>query len=222
MKNLDDDCGDAKFLEDADNESSEDESLASEAEESSPSGYESLTWISALTRALELRTRLLMDLLPMIQQVVTSTERGHRPLKSTISKAFEMSQAGQRWYLQVLDKFAKIDDKLAQRLGEANSQRYDDLRKLKSLDFLAEEPDQTKSLFRPLTTIGDSGLGTSIMTPTNEAASITSHSSFVSSVADSALRRVPKTPAAVISGEPFECEICFRTLSSIKSRTQWK
>src|ERR1700753_3396495 len=137
----------------------------------------------------------------MIQQVVTSAERGHRPLKNQQPATFKMSDAANRWYLQILDKYGRIDDRLARRFGEANRQRYAELRQLKARNMSTTVPgeqiEQAKSLFRPLTTIRDSGLGTSIITPVKELASVASHSSFASSAADGTSRRVPKTPAAV-------------------------
>ena len=209
-----------------DSDTSDAESIASEGGRAPDPKPETELWMTSLLRVLGLRTRLLMELLPMIQQVVTTAERGQRPVKSQRLEGFEMSDAANRWYLQVLDKFGHINDGLARRLGEANRQRYDELRKLKFRASSATLPvldlEQGKSLFRPATTLRDSGLGTSIITPAKPPASVVSHSSFLSSVADSTSRRVPKAPAAVATGESFECDICYHVQSSIRSRTQWK
>jgi hypothetical protein len=140
-----------------------------------------------------------------------------------------MSDAASHWYFQVLDKFENIDKILAQRLGQANCQRFDDLRQLKEKDLPISLPrgvhEPEKSTFRPPTTIRDSGLGTSIITPVMEsnrkAASVTSGSSFASNDEESTSRRVPKTPAAVARLEPFECEICGQTVL-LRTRKQWK
>ncbi|EXJ67422.1 uncharacterized protein A1O5_09435 [Cladophialophora psammophila CBS 110553] len=207
-----------------DEESSNDES-ASDGEDKSPSPR-TKPWTTALLRVLRFRTKLLMDLLPTIQQILTTTERGQRPDKTRPSSKFHASEAARQWVRQVFDRFQDADESLAERLGEANAQRYDELRPDKdqsdSAVVLHEGVDQAKSLFRPATTIRDSGLGTSIITPAEMPASVASQSSFLPSIADGTSRRVPKTPDAVALGIPFQCEICTRTLSTIKDRTQWK
>lgn len=184
------------------------------------------TLIDALLRVLDLRTRLLMQILPTIEQVVASSERGNRPPKKAKEEAFQMSSAADLWYRQILDKFGDIDDALAQRLGEANRQRFDDLRRVRaratSTTINVQDIEQAKSYFHPLASIRDSGLGTSIVTPTEAPMSVASHSSFASSIIDGTSRRVPKTPAAVSLGEPLTCEICCQVLLSIRTRTQWK
>lgn len=167
-----------------------------------------------------------MELLPTIQQILTTAERGKRHMKGRVPQNFSVSEAARQWVRQVFDKFEDADEALAERLGQANSQRYEEIRRLKGQTDahaqLAEEPDGTKTLFRPPTTIHDSGLGTSIITPADVPASNASHSSFASSVADDSSRRVPKTPEAVAQSKPFECEICGSLVSTIKNRAQWK
>ena len=137
-----------------------------------------------------------------------------------------MSNAAQQWIRQVFDKFENANVALAERLGEANAQRYDEIRRLKSQHDepaeLVPPSDSAKFLFRAPNTIHDSGLGTSIMTPVDDSLSVASHSSLASSAADESSRRVPKTPKAVTQGKAFECEICGSLRSNIKNRAEWK
>lgn len=208
----------------ADGDSSEEESEYGDLEgANSPGRSENVT---SLLPALRFRTRLLMDLLPIIQQILISTEYGNRPRKRLQTVEFYVSEAAREWVRQIIDRFEQADNALADRLGEANRQRYDDLRRLKDEEESTVDPpeelEKTKSQFRPLTTARDSGLGTSIITPVETPASVASHSSFVSSLADGTSRRVPKTPDGVARGEPFQCEICGQTLRTITNRAQWK
>lgn len=172
--------------------------------------------ISSLLRVLNLRTRLLMDLCPTIEHITTSIEYGSRPKDKRIPLVFHVSDAAQQWVRQILDRFELADSSLAERLGEANWQRYNKLRGQKDGDTQTEEP---KSVFHPLR---DSALGTSILTPTQNSLSSASHSSFASSIAEQGVRRVPKTPDAVSTGAPFVCEICGNTVTNVRNRTQWK
>ncbi|KAJ9615800.1 hypothetical protein H2200_001877 [Cladophialophora chaetospira] len=211
---------------------------ADEDSEAIPIAAQQTPWAKALLRALTFRTKLLMELLPTLQQILMSTERAeHQPRMRQQHKS-RVSEVAQQWVRQVFDKFPKADSLLAERLGRVNAQRYDELRRLKtrkdtSPDLSDERPGNfidsfedsspAQALFRAPTTIyHDSGLGTSIVTPSNIPLSDASYSSFASSVADGTSRRVPKTPDAVAQGTPFACGICGHKLSTIRSRTHWK
>ncbi|KIW23483.1 uncharacterized protein PV07_11677 [Cladophialophora immunda] len=208
-----------------DEEDSDAESVSGGDEDDSP-WPPAESWATTLLRVLSFRTRLLMDLLPTIQQILTTSERGYRPYKTQPPSKFHASEAARHWIRQILDRFQDADGPLAERLGEANSQRYDELRREKdpsdSTFIITEGAARPKSFFRPAITIYDSGLGTSIITPGAIPASAASHSSFLPSLADGTSRRVPKTPNAVALGIPFNCEICGHRLTTIKDRTQWK
>ncbi|KAL9617348.1 MAG: hypothetical protein Q9160_007878 [Pyrenula sp. 1 TL-2023] len=174
--------------------------------------------VSRFLRILNVRSRLLMELCPAIDQITLSTTLGHRPQRLQVPTIFHVSDAAQQWVRQIFDKFEHIDNALAERLGEANWQRYHRLRAQTNEDHMANA-QQPKSLFRPLE---DSALGTSIATPTQIAYSLASHSSFASSTADSGSRRVPKIPGAALLGEAFTCEVCGKSISNVRNRTQWK
>ena len=79
------------------------------------------------------------DLLPIIEQASLAVERRQPMLKHADPETFQLSAAAQQWYGQVLDKFAKIDDALARRLGEANRQRFEELRQLRDPDPTVDE-----------------------------------------------------------------------------------
>lgn len=188
------------------------------------------TWVLILLRTLTFRTRLLMQILPTIQQILTTAELAECQKANDTPISFHVSENARQWVRQIFDKFENADKRLAERLGQANAQRYDEIRKLNSQtdpssidQAVGSAEGPTKSLFRPPTTFHDSGVGTSILTPAEIAASVASHSSFAQSLAESSSRRVPKTPKAVVSGRKrFECAICGNMVSGIKNRTQWK
>jgi len=73
---------------------------------------------------------------------------------------------------------------------------------------------QVQSAFAPVSKFHDSGLGTSMA----------SHSSFVSTEAESSLGRlrVPPTPDAVGNGLSFDCFVCGQRQAKIKNRVDWK
>jgi hypothetical protein len=87
-----------------------------------------------------------------------------------------------------------------------------------------EEQEIAHSTFLPVSKFHDSGLGTSVPAQSDHAFSIASHTSFLSSHAESedGKARVPPTPEQVAEGQPFDCAICGQTLTSIKSRIDWK
>jgi hypothetical protein len=207
----------------ASQQNSEAESASSSDETSNSDGATINALMTKLLRPIGLRTRLLMKLLPLIKQTVEVTERGYRPDKFQKAESFQMENAAGYWYLQILDRFNSIDKVLAQRLGQANYQRFKDLRRPRTAAESEQEP--RNSIFRPPATVHDSGIGTSILRPVVEsgrdAPSVASGSSFASNEEESTSRRVPKTPAAVLLGEPFECRICGQKIL-LRSRTQWK
>src|SRR5277367_4278797 len=81
-----------------------------------------------------------------------------------------------------------------------------------------------KSTFRPVSLFHDSGLGTSMPSRSQYAASNASHTSFLSIETDAAKGRlrVPITPVEVGEGIAFTCFICAQRLSGIRNRVDWK
>jgi len=173
---------------------------------------------------------LLMNLLPSLQHVLEYSIREERDKQAVIRDQFQVSKAASAYISIVREKFARAEDDLVARLGEANWQRH--IRIRKRLEQCAQETFEpeveipiAKSLFRPISTFHDSGLGKSISAATVRiAASVVSHSSFRTSATEGGIGslRVPETPEEVALGLAFQCSICGKTLTTIKDRYQWK
>lgn len=169
----------------------------------------------------------LMDLLPGLER--SSRVHQHTPMDYIDpSPVFQVSEPASPFVSLVLDRFRKASPRLAQRLGEANWQRYVRIRARMGAndgDLLAHtEPVIPCSVFNPVSLFRDSGLGTTVVASSKYAMSTASHTSFVSSLADvnKGSLRVPDEPAEVALGKPFTCAICGHKLYNIKTRIDWK
>jgi hypothetical protein len=170
-----------------------------------------------------------MDICPTLEQIYRTAQL--RPTKSLRNAplTFHVTDAAQPYVLQVHDKYRQADMPLVRRLGEANWQRYKELRRDKhaiaaGADAHVPKAEIPKSVFRPVSGFHDSGLGTSLLAKSQIAISVASHSSFQSGAAgdDRHQMRVPKTPEEVALGKPFDCYLCHRTLSTLRNRVDWK
>lgn len=149
---------------------------------------------------------------------------------------FRLSDPAKIYVALVQEKYRNAPDQLVDRLGESNWQRHKNVREqMESIkrhpqerDELVEEekapvqdPDGLCSAFRPHSAFHDSGIGTSVPSYTNYAAS---HSSFQSSNTEGERRsiRVPPTPKEVGAGKHFQCHFCGCTPKNINNRIDWK
>ena len=202
----------------------------SESEGGDTSSTESSSDVYSFLRC---RTECLLDLVPTIERNLVHAEKIITKLPAT-KISFSMSEAARPFVLRIADKFIDANIKLVERLGEANWQRFVQIR-----DRIGETSDHNhtidpvqemhckdvpQSLSTPRTLFHDSGIGTSVAPGTRYAASVASHTSFISSNAegDYGSLRVPATPAEVFEGKPFRCFICNSILSSIRTRVDWK
>lgn len=169
----------------------------------------------------------LMDLLPGLER--SSRVQQQTPMNDIVhSPVFQVSEPASPFVSLVLDRFRKANPRLAQRLGEANWQRYVRIRaQIGAID--EDEHARTDSVipcsvFNPVSLFRDSGLGTTVAASSNYAMSTHSHTSFVSSLADinNGSLRVPDEPVEVALGKPFTCWICGHKLYNIKTRIDWK
>ena len=153
----------------------------------------------------------LMDLVPSMEGSLAHVQLAENHHVAPVRVPFTVSDLARPWVQNVSDKFELADRALVERLGESNWQRYVTIR-ARSGSSGAETVEEAKSIFI------DSGLGSSI------AASVASHTSFVSSIAADGTSplRVPPTPKEVEVGESFKCEICGYRLFNIKNRVDWK
>jgi hypothetical protein len=168
----------------------------------------------------------LMDLLPSMEDTLNYADQTNLDEQASAPTEFQVSGPAQTYVLNVYDRFAEADSRLVERLGEANWQRHTALRMgLEGQTETTLKVQETpKSVFIPVSMFHDSGLGSSVPAMSSYAATVASHSSFVSSLAekDSGSLRVPSTPKKVSEGVPFTCNICGHKLSRIKNRVDWK
>ena len=173
---------------------------------------------------LQSRIDCLMDLVPTMEQSLAHTQAlGMVPATGI---PFTVSEAARPFVLNVLDKFPLADSKLIERLGESNWQRYETIRatmdQITKHTVFGKEPPQ--SIFTPYSVFHDSGMGTSMASASHYAASVASHTSFISSQVEegNSTMRVPPTPPEVAINEPFECFLCGHELFKIRNRVDWK
>lgn len=168
----------------------------------------------------------LMDLLPSIERTALAVKEIPESEMDTThnSVPFKVSKPAYAYVLQVRDKFPQADNKLMERLGEANWQRRLRIREKPDESVGVAAVETAKSIFMPVSMFHDSGLGTSIPSQSSYAATAVSYSSFRTTATENQVGtyRVPPTPREVFDDVPFTCEICGHLLRNIKSRVDWK
>jgi hypothetical protein len=189
--------------------------------------------MSKAVTSLKISAGCLMDLLPSMENTLNCANSELRNTRNSQPIAFEVSGPAQPYVLNVLDRFSKADARLVERLGEANWQRHTTLRNIEgpttqdassAKGVISEVQAVPKSFFFPVSLFHDSGLGSSLPTQSSYAASVASHSSFMSDLVENENGglRVPSTPKEVFEKVPFTCQICGHVLSRIKNRIDWK
>ncbi|KAL6716241.1 hypothetical protein ACLMJK_005807 [Lecanora helva] len=199
-------------------------------------------------KMLQVRINNLMDMLPTIEHCVQMDQLpSYEESVTDRLNHGEANPISNSMILLIRDKFKFIDVSLANRLGEANWERFRRMRRLypdsKTLFGADEAYDSGEdesgrdyvrkkevtsnggvpSYFQPFSNFQDSGLGASLRPNSLSAASMASHTSFLSTKsAAEGVHRVPPTPAKVAEGLPFKCPFCDRILQSIRNRIQWK
>jgi hypothetical protein len=182
------------------------------------------------TKELQWHMTSLMDLLPSIQHSLSSEERSREAARQVLpTESIHVSSAAEPYVSQIRDKFCRISLHLAERFGEANWQRFVRIREQMSRigcagERILEVKDAPLSSFVPVSKFHDSGLGTSNPARSPLAASVASHTSFLSNQTDGekGTFRVPPTPSEVADGLPFVCSICGQVLKKISNRIEWK
>lgn len=145
----------------------------------------------------------------------------------TDSPEFFVSPLARHFVQRVKDRFTNIDPLLAERLGQANWQRSEKLKRI------ASGEDTTIAMLGKPTSIGgsafhDSALGTLFSTKASVPAvprSVASHSSFASSMTGENKRgvlRVPPIPSLLQDGVSRVCTVCNKTRKDISNRISWK
>ena len=195
---------------------------ADNSEDSDASDDEKVAAISdaaELPRQLAFHTTQLFEATPLVQNSIDRLERSR--VKQPPIETFSASGPAQAYIQLVKDHFQPISDQLADRLGQANWQRHQELRisQIEETTVPEVEPQAPQHTFR------DSGYESKQTNFSQYAASIkshASHSSFKStgSEADAGRPRVPSAPSGVLNGhEP--CPYC-HGMVKISNRVEWK
>ena len=207
--------------DDGDSGKEEDESETSSVSESIDLGED-----------LRSRVQMTLDLVPTLELTLEHVEGFQKRTRPIRTEPFSASNPAGIYISLVRDRFPEADDRLIERLGEANWQRHLNIRKRIDQSAGVCQQDGSGELegtiagstFQPPTLFHDSGIGTTLAAKSQYAQSEASHASLNSSPADSerGVVRVPPTPAEVGLGEPFRCNICGQIQSRIKHRVDWK
>lgn len=215
--------------EEAGESESDNESISSSSDEKNNTAKDDVEKEGVL-RLLKVCVSCLMDLLPTMENTRRCTSNHPDVGEYSLPSNFRVSEPAKPYCLSVLDKFPGIDVRLGERLGEANWQRHVELRKAidqryqGANDHEFDKTAETISEVIPVSKFHDSGLGISLPAHSRYANTVASHSSFQSSVGGEKIgtSRVPPTPKEVFDGLPFTCNICWRILTEIKNRVDWK
>jgi hypothetical protein len=222
-----------KLVEDASNLTNSEHDISDEeSDDDFPSSFHDRTPAStaSVVKDIECHISLLMNLLPSLHHFLEFI-RQEMEHKGIAENRFTASQAASAYISIVREKFPRAKDEIVERLGQANWQRHLNIRRKleESVQGHLENVEDipiAKSMFRPISTFQDSGLGTSLSAPISAPAvgSIASHSSFRTTATDGGpgSLRVPETPSEVHLGLHFKCHICGRMQTKIKNRYQWK
>lgn len=211
-------------------EQSDSEADSEESDQGS-SSYVAVT--QDILESLDESVNLLMSLLPGIDHLNSLRHQlqpgGELGIVSgqSATDLLEVSDPAKLWVSQVCDKYPDAPLVLAERLGEANWQRFCRLRIPQSVTF-AEELGQARSVFhapgQPASEFRDSAIGSSLANRPDDSKSNASYNSFASSanVPDDLQNRVPLEPPEIALGKPFPCSICFQVIGHVRNRADWK
>lgn len=220
----------SRYFDDGEHSEKESDSSDSDSDEDADNQATTHRHMQSLNQ-IDNHVTNLMDLLPTLHY--SSKTECHPTVEasqSMLQMPSELLVAARPYIVQVHDKFRNIDKDLANRLGEANWQRYLRFNKLarrirgQEWDDDEEDPVITGPSFFPVSEFRDSGLGSSVPAKSKYANSEISHASFLStqSARGRGVARVPRTPSEVDRGESFSCCLCGKVLKHVKSRADWK
>ncbi|KAJ5769461.1 hypothetical protein N7520_004020 [Penicillium odoratum] len=165
----------------------------------------------------------LMNLTPVLERYISSLHCKAEVEIVPIDTVFRLSHRARPYAMRIRDRFENAPTSLIERLAQANLER---LIRLGIQEGEAEEVDDhtnqdAVTLFKPFSLFHDSGLGTSIPPISQYAATMASHTSFLSVTGDEALGR-PRVPSLrQEGGRPFQCNYCHKTIA-MRNRIEWK
>ncbi|KAJ5918365.1 hypothetical protein N7454_010740 [Penicillium verhagenii] len=159
----------------------------------------------------------LMDLVPAIERQVLSLQQRVTHQIPSQDEVFLMSQSAQPFARRISDRFANAPTFLVERLAAVNWERFVRIRNRVE----DEKAGDTRITIEPHSVFHDSGVGTSVFTRSQYAATAASHKSFLS-IADEQGQGRPRVPQLPHEpGLPFKCEYCHK-LIFMRNRISWK
>ncbi|OKP15161.1 hypothetical protein PENSUB_2203 [Penicillium subrubescens] len=181
----------------------------------------------------------LVDLAPVIEKNVSCLYRKVETQPLPTENMFRLSHEAQPYAMRIrdrsvpsrrlrsimnaymTDRFVNASIHLIERLAEANWERSIRIRaqQEEGEGLLAVRDAQT--FFKPYSIFHDSGIGSSIPTVSQYAATVASHTSFLSIAGEDAHGRPRVPPLSQEYTRPFECDYCGRTVS-MRNRIEWK
>jgi hypothetical protein len=181
----------------------------------------------------------LVDLAPVIEKTLSHSKHKVEPQPISLENTFQSSHEAQPYamrirdrsvwscpsilitYTDIPDRFTSAPVHLIERLAEANWERSIRIRAQRQEEEGLLVVGDAQTVFKPYSLFHDSGLGSSIPTVSQYAASVASHTSFLSIAGEEAQGRPRVPPLLHDYGVPFACDYCGRTVSML-NRIQWK
>lgn len=181
----------------------------------------------------------LVDIAPVIEKNVSRLHRKVEVQPAPTETVFRLSHEAQPYAIRIRDRsvpsrrplsmmnayipdrFLKAPIHLIERLAEANWERSIRIRGQKEEEEGLLAARDAQSLFKPCSLVYDSGIGSSIPTASQYAATVASHTSFLSIAGKEAHGRPRVPPLLQEYRRPFECDYCGRTVS-MRNRIEWK
>ncbi|KAJ5496245.1 hypothetical protein N7463_008232 [Penicillium fimorum] len=162
----------------------------------------------------------LMDLVPLIDRHISRLQHKVEPRSVPVENLIRLSPGAQPFAMRIRDRFTIALTPVVERLAEANWERSVRIRSQEGA-YLGDQDART--LFKPYSLFNDSGIGTSIPTRSQYAATAASHTSFLSiSIAEIEAHGRPRVPSLPQEGGlPFQCDYCQKNVS-LQNRIEWK
>ncbi|KAK4119061.1 hypothetical protein N657DRAFT_650618 [Parathielavia appendiculata] len=198
----------------------------SDTDSDSESDCSSFTWESSVEDIIEnIKTdiRCLVDLGPRYKEPIRD-----RTVAEVAAVPGPVSTWDQAEYLasRIRHRYPNVDVELARILGQANWDRFRRLSEYKEQNIReaqrpANKPEPALMLSGTVVAsdFHDSGLGTSLATPSSYAETVLSyHGTKGGSI------KIPPAPPEALEGKPFLCDICGRTcrLPGVNWKSLWK
>ncbi|KAJ5726601.1 uncharacterized protein N7483_007958 [Penicillium malachiteum] len=162
----------------------------------------------------------LIGLTPVMERYIWSLQCKAEVQYVPIETDFHSTHRAQPYAMRIRDRFSNAATSLVERLAEANLERSIRLRTKQDEEEVGDHTNEDAvTLFKPFSLFHDSGIGTSIPTISQYAATVASHTSFLSVAGEDAIGR-PRVPSLPQQERSFQCEYCHRMIF-MRNRIEW-